>query len=44
MEVIYAILKYRGNTMKEVEKVRLEKRNRKGGFENKVYLKDVEED
>lgn len=44
MEVIYAILKYRGNTMKEVEKVRLEKQNRKGGFENKVYLKDVEED
>lgn len=43
MEVIYAILKYRGITMEEVDKVRLEKQKRKGGFERRVYLKEVEE-
>ena len=44
MEVIYAILEYRGTTMQEVEKARLDKRNRKGAFKNKVFLKDVEEE
>lgn len=44
MEVIYAMLDYRGITMEEVEKVRIEKRNRKGAFKNTVFLKTVEED
>ena len=44
MEVIHAMLDYRGITMEEVEKVRIEKRNRKGAFKNKVFLKTVEED
>lgn len=44
MEVIYAILEYRGTSMKEVEKARVEKKNRKGAFKNRIYLKDVEED
>ena len=44
MEVIYAMLEYTGVTMEEVEKVRIEKQNRKGGFKNKIYLKDVEEE
>lgn len=44
MEVIYAILEYRGTSMEEVERVRIEKRNRKGAFKDKVFLKDVEED
>lgn len=44
MEVIYAMLEYTGVTMEEVEKVRLEKQNKKGGFKNKIYLKDVEEE
>lgn len=43
MEVICTMLDYTGVTMEEVEKVRLEKQNRKGGFKNKIYLKDVEE-
>ena len=43
MEVIYAILEYRGISMEEVEKIRIEKRDRKGAFKNKVYLKEVEE-
>lgn len=43
MEVIYAMLDFRGITMEEVEKVRLNKRNLKGAFKNKIFLKDVEE-
>ena len=44
MEVIYAILKYRNISMEELEKVRLAKRERKGAFEKRIFLKDVEED
>lgn len=44
MEVIYAILEYRGTSMEEVEKARIEKRDRKGAFKKKLFLKDVEED
>ena len=44
MEVIYAMLDFRGITMEEVEKVRLNKRNLKGAFKNKIFLKDVEEE
>ena len=43
MEVIYAMLDFRGITMEEVEKVRLNKRNLKEAFKNKIFLKDVEE-
>ena len=43
MEVIYAMLDFRGITMEEVEKVRLNKRNLKGAFKNKIFLKDGEE-
>ena len=43
MEVIYAMLDFRGITMEEVEKVRLNKRNLKRAFKNKIFLKDVEE-
>ena len=38
MEVIYAMLDFRGITMEEVEKVRLNKRNLKGAFKNKIFL------
>lgn len=44
MEVIYAILDYRGTSMEDVEKVRINKRDRKGAFKNKIFLKNVEED
>ena len=44
MEVIMAILKFRGITFEQVQKVMEEKRNRKGAFENKVFLKQVVED
>lgn len=44
MEVIYAILDFRGITMEEVENVRTKKRERKGAFKKKIFLKTVEED
>lgn len=44
MEVIYAILKNKGITMQEVEEARILKKNKKGGFEEKIYLQEVEED
>lgn len=43
LEVIYAILDFRNINMEEVEKVRLEKRERKGAFKNKIFLMQVEE-
>lgn len=43
MEVIYAILEYRNISIEELEKIRVEKRNKKGAFKNKIFLKEVEE-
>lgn len=43
LEVIYAILEHKGITIEEVEKARIEKRDKKGSFKNKVFLIDVEE-
>lgn len=42
-EVIYAILKYKNITFEELEKVRLEKRTARGGFEDKIFLIEVTE-
>lgn len=44
MEVIYAILEFRGASMEEVEKVRIEKKNRKGAIEKyEINCKNIEE-
>ncbi len=40
-EVFLAILKSRGIEMSEVEKMALEKRNKRGAFDKKIYLKQV---
>ena len=42
MEVIYAIAKHKNINMKEVEDTRLKKREKRGGFEDKIYLETVE--
>ncbi len=44
LEVIYAVIKARGASMEEVEKIRLLKKEKRGGFENKVFLKCVVEE
>ena len=43
LEVIYAIAKHKNINMEEVEQIRLNKRDKRGGFDEKIYLEDVEE-
>lgn len=43
LEVIRAVVKARGWTMEELERVRMEKAAERGGFEKKVLLKEVQE-
>lgn len=41
MEVVYAIAKARGCSSEMLESVRKEKAEKRGGFEKKIFLKDV---
>ncbi len=41
LEVIYAVVKARGSSIEEVEKIRLLKKENRGGFEDKVFLECV---
>ena len=43
LEVIQAVLKARGWTWEELEQVRAEKAAKRGGFEKKILLKEVQE-
>lgn len=43
IEVIYAILNYHGVSKEKFEELRLKKRKKRGGFENKICLLSVEE-
>lgn len=38
VEVIYAILKYKGISIEEFEKIRLDKKTKRGGFDKGVFL------
>lgn len=44
MEVIYAIMENNNISMEDVDKAREKKKNKKGGFKDKIYLIDVEQD
>ena len=44
IEVIHAAAKARGYTLEELEQVRAEKAAKRGGFEKKILLKEVQED
>ena len=44
MEVISTIMKIKNITTKDVRKAMEEKRDKKGGFNNKIYLIDVEQE
>ncbi len=43
LEVMRAVLKARGETIEQLEKVRAEKAVKRGGFEKKILLKEVRE-
>lgn len=43
MEVIETIMKVKNLTWDEVRKIQMEKKEKKGGFDNKIYLESVEE-
>ena len=43
LEVVYAIVKARGYSFSELEKVRLEKAEKRGRFEKKILLVEVNE-
>jgi len=40
-EVIKAILKYKETTYEDLEKIALEKKIKRGGFEEKIFLEEV---
>jgi predicted house-cleaning noncanonical NTP pyrophosphatase (MazG superfamily) len=43
LEVIHALANYHGFSMEEVEKVRKEKEEKRGGFQEKIFLIEVED-
>lgn len=43
LEVVYAIAKHKNINLDEVEKIRIKKREKRGGFDKKIYLEGVEE-
>ena len=43
VEVIYAAAKARGYSIEDLESVRMEKVEKRGAFDEKILLKDVEE-
>lgn len=43
IEVIYAILKYKGISIEEFEKIRLDKKTKRGGFDKGVFLINIED-
>ena len=43
LEVIYAILDSKKATKEEVEKIRISKKEKRGSFEKRIFLENVEE-
>lgn len=43
LEVLFAICKARGYSLEELESVRKEKADERGGFEKKIFLESVDE-
>ncbi len=43
LEVIYAILESKKVTKEDIELVRVKKREKRGGFEKRIFLENVEE-
>jgi len=43
LEVLHAIAKTHGSSMEEIESIRLRKKQARGGFQERIFLIDVEE-
>ena len=43
LEVMYAVAAARGSSMEEVEKIRVKKKEKRGGFEKRILLETVTE-
>jgi predicted house-cleaning noncanonical NTP pyrophosphatase (MazG superfamily) len=44
LEIIHALAKYHGASFEEVEEVRRKKAEKRGGFEEKIFLIEVEDE
>ena len=44
LEIMHALAEYHGSSIEEVEKVRQEKADKRGGFKEKIYLIEVEDE
>lgn len=42
-ELVHAILKYKGVRLEEFENIRIQKREKRGGFDKRLFLVSVEE-
>lgn len=43
VEIVYAIAGYKGVSIEEFERIRLDKREKRGGFEKRLFLVGVED-
>ena len=44
LEVMYAILAFKGTNFEELERIMLKKREERGGFKNKIILEETRND
>ena len=44
LEIIHALAKVHGSTIEEVDKIRVEKAEKRGGFSDKVFLIEVQDE
>ncbi len=44
LEVVHAVVKARGSSMEEVERIRIRKKEKRGGFEHRIFLECVVEE
>jgi predicted house-cleaning noncanonical NTP pyrophosphatase (MazG superfamily) len=44
LEIIHALAKYHGSSIAEVEEVRKQKAEKRGGFKDKIFLIEVEDE
>lgn len=41
LELLKALAEYEGTTLEEIDKIRKKKAEERGGFQNRIFLKDV---